>query len=60
MFALAYLYNVSCCLSLVRRRQSDGVANTVSDGASTTQNNWFIVNSKDKVTKKGNKTETIV
>jgi hypothetical protein len=40
--------------------QSDGVANTVSDGASTTQNNWFIVNSKDKVTKKGNETETIV
>ena len=40
--------------------QSDGVANTVSDGASTTQNNWFIVNSKDKVTKKSNETETIV
>ncbi len=40
--------------------QSDGVANTVSDGASTTQNNWFIVNSKDKVTKQGNETETIV
>ncbi|MGA2703380.1 MAG: MBG domain-containing protein, partial [Isosphaeraceae bacterium] len=40
--------------------QSDGVANTVSDGASTTQNNWFIVNSKDKVTKQGNETQTIV
>ena len=40
--------------------QSDGVANTVSDGASSTQNNWFIVNSKDKVTKKSNETETIV
>jgi len=40
--------------------QSDGVANTVSDGASATQNNWFIVNSKDKVTKKRNETETIV
>ena len=24
--------------------QSDGVANTVSDGTSSTQNNWFIVN----------------
>ena len=40
--------------------QSDGVANTVSDGASPTQNNWFIVNSKDKVTKQSNETETIV
>jgi len=40
--------------------QSDGVANTVSDGASTTQNNWFIVNSKDTVTKKSNETETTV
>ena len=40
--------------------QSDGVANTVSDGASSTQNNWFIVNSKDKVTKQSNETETIV
>ena len=40
--------------------QSDGVANTVSDGASSTQNNWFIVNSKDKVTKQSNETETTV
>jgi hypothetical protein len=40
--------------------KSDGVASTVSDGASTTQNNWFIVNTKDKVTKKSNETETIV
>jgi hypothetical protein len=40
--------------------QSDGVANTVNDGASGAQNNWFIVNSKDKVTKQGNETETIV
>src|SRR5208282_5013192 len=40
--------------------QSDGVANTVSDGASGAQNNWFIVNSKDKVTKKSSETETIV
>jgi hypothetical protein len=39
--------------------QSDGVANTVSDGASGAQNNWFIVNSKDKVTKLGNETKTI-
>ncbi len=40
--------------------QSDGVANTVSDGASGTQNNWFIVTSKDKVTKQGSETETVV
>jgi len=40
--------------------QSDGVANTVSDGASGAQNNWFIVNSKDKVTKQSGETETIV
>jgi hypothetical protein len=40
--------------------QSDGVANTVSDGASPTQSNWFIVNSKDKVTKQSGETETIV
>jgi Ca2+-binding RTX toxin-like protein len=40
--------------------QSDGVANTVSDGPSGPQNNWFIVNAKDKVTKKSNETETIV
>jgi hypothetical protein len=40
--------------------QSDGVANTVSDGASGAQNNWFIVNSKDKVRKLGSERETIV
>jgi len=40
--------------------QSDGVANTVSDGLSKTENNWFIVNVKDKVRKKSNETETIV
>jgi hypothetical protein len=40
--------------------QSDGVANTVSDGTGSTQNNWFIVNTKDKVTKQSNETETIV
>ena len=40
--------------------QSDGVTNTVSDGPSGAQNNWFIVNSKDKVTKQSNETETIV
>jgi len=40
--------------------KSDGVANTVSDGASGAQNNWFIVNSKDKVTKQSNETETKV
>ena len=46
-------FNSSTC-------QSDGVANMVSDGAPSTQNNWFIVNSKDKVTKQSNETETIV
>ncbi len=40
--------------------QSDGVANTVSEGTSGTQNNWFIVNSKDKVTKQSNETESII
>jgi len=40
--------------------QSDGNANTVSDGTASAQNNWFIVNAKDKVTKKANETETIV
>jgi hypothetical protein len=40
--------------------QSDGVANTVSDGASPAQSNWFIVSSKDKVTKQSSETETIV
>ena len=40
--------------------QSDGVANTVSDGTASAQNNWFIVNSKDKVTKKVNEAETVV
>jgi Ca2+-binding RTX toxin-like protein len=39
---------------------SDGVANTVSDGSGTTQNNWFIVSSLDKVTKKANETETVI
>jgi hypothetical protein len=36
------------------------MANTVSDGSAPTQNNWFIVNTKEKVTRKGNETETIV
>jgi hypothetical protein len=40
--------------------QSDGVANTLSDGTASTQNNWFIVNSKDKVTKQSNETETVL
>ena len=39
--------------------QSDATANTVSDGASANQNNWFILNSKDKVTKKVQETKTI-
>jgi hypothetical protein len=39
--------------------QSDGVANTISDGTTSTQNNWFIVNKKDTVTKKSNETMTI-
>jgi len=40
--------------------QTDGVANTVSDGTAATQNNWFIVNTKDKVTKQSGERETIV
>ena len=40
--------------------QSDGVANTLSDGSGPTPNNWFIVNTKDKVTKQAGETETIV
>jgi hypothetical protein len=40
--------------------QSDGVANKVSDGTAPTQNNWFIVNNKDKVTKQAGETETVV
>ena len=40
--------------------QSDGTANTLKDGVSSTQNNWFLVNSKDKVTKQSQETETIV
>jgi Ca2+-binding RTX toxin-like protein len=40
--------------------QSDGKANTVSDGAAPSENNWFIVDSKDVVTKKSNETENIV
>ena len=48
-----YALNATTC-------QSDGVANTVSDGARRLQNNWFIVNTKDKVTKQSNETETIV
>ena len=40
--------------------QSDGVTNTVRDGASGTENNWFIVNTKDKVKKQSNETETTV
>jgi hypothetical protein len=40
--------------------QSDGVANTLSDGSQATQNNWFVVSSKDKVTTKSNETKTII
>ena len=40
--------------------QSDGVANTVSDGSASTENNWFMVNTKDKVTRKSNETETMI
>ncbi len=40
--------------------QSDGVANTVSDGSAPAQNNWFIVNTKDKVTKQAGETATVV
>jgi len=40
--------------------QSDNVANTMRDGSSPAQSNWFIVNPKDKVTKKNNETKTIV
>jgi hypothetical protein len=36
------------------------VANTVSDGTAPTQNNWFIVNNKDKLTKQAGETVTIV
>lgn len=45
--------NASTCLS-------DGVANSVSDGPASTQNNWFIVNSKDKVTKQSDEQELVV
>ena len=37
--------------------QSDGVVNAVSDGTAATQNNWFIVNSKDTVTKQAGENE---
>ncbi len=40
--------------------QSDAVANTLSDGTAPTQNNWFIVNTKDKVTKQAGETATVV
>jgi hypothetical protein len=40
--------------------QSDGLANTVSDGSQMTQNNWFIVSSLDAVTKRATETETII
>jgi hypothetical protein len=40
--------------------QSDGVVNTVSDGTAATQNNWFIVKNKDKVTKQAGETEIVV
>jgi hypothetical protein len=46
----AYAFNTSTC-------QSDGVANSVSDGSAPVQNNWFIVNTKDKVTMQSNETE---
>jgi hypothetical protein len=36
------------------------VANTLSDGTAATQNNWFIVNTKDKVTKQSGEMDTIV
>jgi hypothetical protein len=39
---------------------SNGVANRVSDGSGATQDNWFIVSSKDAVTKKANETATII
>jgi hypothetical protein len=32
----------------------------MSDGSSSMQNNWFIVNSKDNVTVQGNEKETII
>ena len=40
--------------------QPDTVASTVRDGSQSSQNNWFIVSSLDKVTKKSNETATIV
>jgi hypothetical protein len=40
--------------------QSDGLANTVSGGTSSTSSNWFVVNLKDKVTKQGGETATIL
>jgi hypothetical protein len=49
----AFALNASTC-------QSDGVSNSVSDGTSPVQNNWFIVNTKDVVSKKKSETETIV
>jgi hypothetical protein len=41
--------------------RSDGVANTLSDGTAATQNNWFIVNSKDNDSnRKANETVTTI
>jgi hypothetical protein len=42
--------------------QSDGVANTLSDGTAATQNNWFIVNTLDlpTVTSKPNEKVTLI
>jgi hypothetical protein len=40
--------------------QRDDTANTLSDRTVTTQVNWFIAGSSDKVTKKANETQTIV
>ena len=40
--------------------QPDTVANTLNDGAAPTQNNWFIVNTKDKLTKQAGETATVV
>jgi hypothetical protein len=42
--------------------QSDGVANTLSDGTAATQDNWFIVNSLDlpTVTSKPNEKVTVI
>ena len=40
--------------------QPDSVASIVSDGTQSSQNNWFIVSSLDKVTRKATETDTII